>query len=102
MCRSIRSLHNLEPSASADEIHEASLQYVRKLTGMRKPGSANEAAFRQAVDAVAAATSELLGALVATTLPRDRDSERGRARARWERRAGAPSTPPPAPGPTGR
>jgi hypothetical protein len=87
MCRSIHPLHNYEPRPDADEVRAAALQYVRKISGMAKPARVNEAAFEQAVAAVAAATDDLLGALVAATPPHDRDVERQRARLRWERRA---------------
>ncbi len=87
MCRAIRPLHNFAPPATADEIHEASVQYVRKISGMTRPAQANEAAFARAVAAVESASAELLGSLVAGAQPRDRERERERARARWERRA---------------
>ncbi len=86
MCRSIHQLHNFEPPAGEDEIREAALQYVRKVSGMRSPSSANKAAFDEAVDAVTAATTQLVGELVAVSPPRDRDVERARARIRWEKR----------------
>lgn len=86
MCRSIRPLHNFEPPADEREIHEAALQYVRKISGSRAPSAANRAAFEAAVEAVAGVTERLLGALVATTPPRDRAVERAHAHERWERR----------------
>jgi hypothetical protein len=85
MCRSIQPLHNYEPPTSADEVHAAALQFVRKISGMTRPARVNEAAFERAVDAVADATQELLDALIATTPPHDRTVERLRARARWEK-----------------
>ncbi|MGD0019768.1 MAG: DUF2277 domain-containing protein [Candidatus Limnocylindrales bacterium] len=91
MCRSIQTLHNYAPPPSADDVRAAALQYVRKISGMTRPARANQAAFDRAVEAVTAATQELLGALVATTPPRDRTVERQRARARWERQQ-APRT----------
>ena len=69
MCRSIHTLYNVEPAVSEDEVRAAALQFVRKISGYRKPSQANEAAFERAVDAVAAASSELLGQLV-TAAPR--------------------------------
>jgi hypothetical protein len=89
MCRSIHPLHNYEPPTGADEIRAAALQYVRKVSGMTRPARFNEAAFERAVAAVATATNDLLGALVATTPPHDRDVERQRAQVRWERRSAA-------------
>ena len=86
MCRSIQPLHNYEPPTTPDEIRAASVQYVRKVSGMTRPSHVNEAAFERAVEAVSAATAELLAALVATTPPRDRAVERARRRARFERR----------------
>jgi len=82
MCRNIRTLHNFEPPASEDEIRAASLQYVRKISGYNKPSQANEAAFERAVEAVAAASSELLAALTTNAPPKDRDVEAEKARAR--------------------
>ena len=87
MCRSIQPLHNYEPPTTVDEIRAAALQYVRKVSGMARPGTANRAAFDAAVESVAAATQELLGSLVSTSPPHDRALERARARARRERSA---------------
>jgi hypothetical protein len=87
VCRSIRPLGNLEPPASDSEIREAALQYVRKVGGTRKPSAANQASFDAAVEAVAAATAQLVRELVSNAPPRNRDVERARAHARWERRA---------------
>jgi hypothetical protein len=88
MCRNIRTLHNFEPPASDDEIRAAALQYVRKVSGSQKPSKANEVAFGRAVDDVAAATRRLLGELVTSAPPRDRELEAARARARAEKRFG--------------
>ena len=82
MCRNIRPLHNFEPPATADEIHAAAVQYVRKISGSTKPSKANEAAFERAVEAVAAASSELLASLVTHAPPKDREIEAAKARAR--------------------
>jgi hypothetical protein len=82
MCRNIRVLHNFAPPATHEEIREAALQYVRKVSGSTKPSKANEAAFARAVDAVSAATEELLGALVTSAAPRDREVEAAKAHAR--------------------
>jgi hypothetical protein len=86
MCRSIHTLHNLEPHASQEEVRAAALQYVRKLSGYTKPSRANEAAFDRAVEAVAAATHELLDALVTNAPPKDREVEAAKKRAAFERR----------------
>ena len=69
MCRNIKTLHNFEPPATEDEVNAAALQYVRKVSGYRKPSAANERAFDDAVEAVAAASKQLLEA-VALTHPR--------------------------------
>jgi hypothetical protein len=82
MCRNIRTLHNFEPPASADEVHAAALQYVRKVSGSAKPSAANQAAFDAAVREVAHVTEHLLDALVTTAPPKDREVEAAKARAR--------------------
>ena len=88
MCRNIKTLHNFEPPATEDEVNAAALQYVRKVSGSAKPSKANEAAFARAVAEVAAATNRLLGELVTTAPPRDREVEAARARLRAEKRFG--------------
>ena len=82
MCRSIKTLYNFEPPATEEEIRAASLQFVRKLSGFNSPSRANQAAFERAVEAVAVAARELIGSLVTTADPRDREIEAARARAR--------------------
>jgi len=89
MCRNIRTLHNFEPPASADEIRAAATQYVRKLSGFTKPSQANAAAFERAIDAVAHASAHLLAELVTNAPPRDREVEAARARARAAQRFAA-------------
>jgi len=89
MCRSIHTLYNFEPPASDDEVRAAALQYVRKISGFTKPSRANEEAFARAVEAVADASAQLLGELVTTAAPKDRDAEAAKARARSERRYAA-------------
>jgi hypothetical protein len=89
VCRNIRTLYNFEPPATDEEVRAASLQYVRKISGFSRPSAANEAAFESAVDAVAAASLELLGSLVTTATPKDRDSEAAKAHQRALRRFGA-------------
>ncbi len=81
MCRNIRTLFNFEPEATSDEVRLAAEQYVRKVSGFAKPSKANEHAFAQAIDEVAAATQRLLDALVTTAPSRDREVEAA-ARAR--------------------
>jgi hypothetical protein len=88
MCRNIRTLHNFEPPATPDEIDAAALQYVRKVTGSARPSKANEAAFNQAVRAIAAETRHLLDEFVTTAPPRDREVEAERAKARSRARFG--------------
>lgn len=88
MCRNIRVLHNFEPPATTDEVQAAALQYVRKVSGAAKPSVANQAAFDKAVAAVAAATQELLDALVTTAPPKDREIEAAKAKARSAERYG--------------
>ena len=89
MCRNIRPLHNFEPPTSEAEVHDAALQYVRKVSGMTKPARANEAAFAQAVEAVAAVTRELLDGLVTSAPPKDREVEAAKRRARSAERYAA-------------
>jgi len=89
MCRNIRTLHNFEPPASADEIRAASLQFVRKLSGFSRPSKANEQAFNAAVDEVSQVANRLLLALVTHAPPRDRAVESAKARARTAQRFGA-------------
>ena len=86
MCLNIHTLHNFEPPATNEEIRDASLQYVRKISGFSKPSQANEEAFARAVDEVAAATKRLLGQLVTSAPPKDREVEAERARARAAKR----------------
>jgi hypothetical protein len=89
MCRNIHTLYNFEPEATDDEIRGAALQYVRKISGFTKPSRANEAAFEQAVDEVAAASKRLLDSLVTMATPKDREVEAERARARAAKRYAA-------------
>ena len=89
MCRNIRVLHNFEPPATDDEVRDAALQYVRKISGMNKPSRANEAAFARAVDDVAEASRRLVAGLVTSAAPRDREREAANARKRAEARYGA-------------
>jgi hypothetical protein len=89
MCRNIQTLYNFEPPATEDEVRAAALQYVRKISGFAKPSRANAEAFDHAVDAVAAASAELLAALVTSAAPKDREVEAAKARARAAQRFAA-------------
>jgi hypothetical protein len=86
MCRNIRTLHNFEPPATAEEVHEASLQYVRKISGYNKPSQANAEIFERAVEEVTLATSRLLDGLVTSAPPKDREVEAAKRRARAAQR----------------
>jgi len=93
MCRNIRTLFNFEPPATDAEVRAASLQFVRKVSGFHTPSKANEAAFARAVEQVAAAATDLIGTLITSAEPRNRDVEAARAReksaARFGRNSGA-------------
>jgi hypothetical protein len=82
MCRNIRTLHNFEPPANEEEVHDAALQYVRKISGSTKPSQANAEAFERAVERIAAATTDLLDELVTSAPPKDREVEAAKRRAR--------------------
>lgn len=86
MCRNIRVLHHFEPPTTDEEIHEAALQYVRKVSGIQAPSKADQAAFLQAVEIIGAATKSLLGTLGSRGEPRTREGERAKAKVRWEKR----------------
>jgi len=86
MCRNIRVLANFEPPATDDEVRAAALQFVRKISGTTRPSRANEAAFDQAVEEVAASARRLLASLETRAAPRDREEEARKARARAARR----------------
>ncbi len=88
MCRNIKTLHNFEPPASAQEVHAAALQFVRKISGSTKPSQANAAAFEHAVDQVALAVQDLLGGLVSAAPKKNREQEQAKARARNAKRFG--------------
>lgn len=89
MCRNIRTLYNFDPPATEEEVRAAATQYVRKISGFAKPSKANEQAFEDAIDAVAAISSELLNELRTTAPPRDREVERAKAQARAAQRFAA-------------
>lgn len=82
MCRNIRPLNNFEPPATTDEVRAAALQYVRKIAGASKPSAANQAAYDTAVETIAAASQQLLDALVTSAPPKNREEEAAKARAR--------------------
>ncbi|MBB4226877.1 DUF2277 domain-containing protein [Rhizobium mongolense] len=82
MCRNIRTLFNFDPPATDEEIHDAALQFVRKLSGTTKPAKRNEAAFDRAVGSIAACARELLDSLETSQQPRNREEEAEKARAR--------------------
>ena len=83
MCRNIKPLYNFDPPANEDDVRAAALQYVRKVSGYTKPSQANEAAFNEAIESVAQATSVLLASLTTNAPPRDREVLIERARARY-------------------
>jgi len=82
MCKNIRTLHNFDPPATDDEVREAALQYVRKVSGSNKPSRANADAFDRAVEEVATATTRLLEGLTTAAPPKDREIEAAKRRAR--------------------
>ncbi|WP_137934062.1 DUF2277 domain-containing protein [Mesorhizobium comanense] len=82
MCRNIKTLFNFEPPATNDEVHDAALQFVRKLSGATKPSKRNEHAFNHAVEAIAAVARELIDSLETTQEPRNREEEAAKAKAR--------------------
>ncbi len=88
MCRNIKTLFNFDPPATDEEIREASLQFVRKLSGFDKPSKANEAAFYAAIEEVSMSTRKLLDALVTSAEPHDREVEKERAHIRATKRFG--------------
>ena len=89
MCRNIRTLHNFEPPANDDEIRDAALQYVRKISGSTRPSQANAEAFDRAVDEIALVTGRLLEQLVTTAPPKDREVEAAKRRERSANRFAA-------------
>ena len=88
MCRNIKTLFNFEPTVTEDEIHAASLQFVRKISGFHQPSRANEAAFNAAVEDIAQIAARLLGALESTAAPKNRQDEAAKARVRAVQRFG--------------
>jgi hypothetical protein len=88
MCRNIRTLFNFEPPVTDAEIHAASLQFVRKISGFNAPSKANESAFFGAVDEVARISGQLLSSLQSTAAPKNRQEEAAKAKARAAQRFG--------------
>ena len=91
MCRNIRTLYHFDPPVTEDEIHAASLQFVRKVSGFTKPSQANREAFDHAVHEVAHTVRHLLESLVTSAPPKNRDVEAAKARDRFARRRSAES-----------
>ncbi len=87
MCRNIHTLHGFDPPATPEEIRDAALQYVRKVSGYTKPPAVNREAFDRALDAVTRETTRMLSELVASGRPRTREHEAEKARERWDKRA---------------
>jgi hypothetical protein len=82
MCRNIRTLYNFEPEATSEEVRDAALQYVRKISGFSKPSQANAEAFERAVQDIAGVSQRLLDELVTNAPPKDREVEAAKRRAR--------------------
>jgi hypothetical protein len=89
MCRNIKILFNFEPPVTAEEVHAASLQFVRKISGFARPSKANEAPFMTAVDEIAGASARLLRSLETSAPSRNREAEAAKAKARAAERFGA-------------
>ena len=88
MCRNIKTLFNFEPAVTPDEVHAASLQFVRKISGFNKPSKINEQAFLAAVEAIAGISTGLLTTLETTAPPKDREEEAARLKAQSAKRFG--------------
>ena len=88
MCRNIKMLFNFDPPTTPDEVHAASLQFVRKISGFNKPSKANEAAFFSAIEAISKISANLLNSLETTAPPKNRDEEAARLKALSARRFG--------------
>jgi len=89
MCRNIKTLFNFDPPVTPDEVHAASLQFVRKITGFNKPSKANEAAFLEAIEEIAGISGRLLLSLETTASPKNREEEAAKAKARAAERFSA-------------
>jgi len=88
MCRNIKTLFNFDPPVTDEEVHAASLQFVRKITGFNKPSKANEEAFQAAIEEIAAISNRLLRSLETTAPPKNREEEAAKAHARAAERFG--------------
>lgn len=88
MCRNIKTLFNFDPPVTNEEVHAASLQFVRKITGFNKPSKANEEMFQSAIDEIAAVSNRLLRSLETTAPPKNREEEAAKAKARSAERFG--------------
>ena len=82
MCRNIKTLYNFDPPVTPDEVRAASLQFVRKITGLHKPSKANDDAFQNAIDQIASISLQLLNSLETTAAPKNREEEAAKAKAR--------------------
>ena len=89
MCRNIRTLYNFDPPATREEVRDAAVQYVRKISGFNKPSRGNEDAFERAIDAIATASTQLLDELSTTAAPKNRELEAAKRRARAAERFAA-------------
>ncbi len=88
MCRNIKTLFNFDPPVTPEEVHAASLQFVRKITGFNKPSKANEASFLAAIEEIAGISNRLLYSLETTAPPKNREEEAAKAKARAAERFG--------------
>jgi hypothetical protein len=88
MCRNIKTLFNFDPPVTPEEVHAASLQFVRKISGFNKPSKANEEAFQGAIDEIAGVSIRLLRSLETTAAPKNREEEAAKAKARAAERSG--------------
>jgi hypothetical protein len=88
MCRNIKNLFNFDPPVTDEEIRNASLQFVRKISGFNKPSKANEAGFVAAIDEVASASARLLRSLETNASPKNREEEAEKLKARAAERFG--------------
>ncbi len=93
MCRNIKPLFNFDPPVTDAEIRDASLQFVRKISGFTRPSKANEAAFEAAVEEISEAAHTLLASLVTQAPPRDRETEAAKAKEKSARRFAVPVAP---------
>ena len=88
MCRNIKTLYNIDPPVTPEEVRAASLQFVRKITGFNKPSKSNEAAFQAAIDNIASVSLRLLQSLETSAPPKNREEEAAKAKARAAERFG--------------